>query len=59
MENKPGKASNSVHSVHRGISILQVLAGRGAVAVTDFAGDWAFTNKTGWTPGSQVKLARS
>lgn len=40
METKPGKTGktgNSVHSVDRAISILQVLARRGAVAVTDLA----------------------
>jgi DNA-binding IclR family transcriptional regulator len=39
VDNKPGKAGNSVHSVDRAISILQVLARRGAVAVTDIAGE--------------------
>lgn len=46
MENKPGKAGNSVHSVDRAISILQVLARRGAVAVTDLAGELGIHKST-------------
>jgi len=46
VENKPGKASNSVHSVDRAISILQVLARRGAVAVTDLAGELGIHKST-------------
>lgn len=46
MENKPSKTGTSVHSVDRAISILQVLARRGAVAVTDLAGELGIHKST-------------
>ncbi|MFF1832006.1 IclR family transcriptional regulator [Paenarthrobacter sp. NPDC058040] len=46
MEIKPGRAGNSVHSVDRAISILQVLARVGAAAVTDIAAELSMHKST-------------
>lgn len=46
MENNPNKAGSSVHSVDRAISILQVLARRSPVAVTDLAAELSIHKST-------------